>query len=104
MTTGTETITDVETEEKVDVTEPNLWNVIFHNDDKTTMHFVVAVLTEIFHKSIDEAVEIMLVVHNNGKAIVGTYTHEVAEDKMNATITAAQTHGFPLKVTIEEQK
>jgi ATP-dependent Clp protease adaptor protein ClpS len=104
MSASTETIAEVETEEKIDVTEPNLWNVLFHNDDKTSMHFVVAVLVEIFHKSLEDSMEIMLTVHNNGKAIVGSYTHEIAEDKMNATITAAQTHGFPLKVTIEQQK
>lgn len=104
MSTHNETIADVETEEKIELTEPNLWNVLFHNDDKTTMQFVVAVLLEIFHKSVEEAMEIMLTVHNNGKAVVGTYTFEIAEDKMNATIHAAQAHGFPLKVTIEEHK
>lgn len=95
---------EVETEEQIDVTEPNYWNVILHNDEKTTMQFVVAVLVEIFHRSVAEATDIMLHIHNNGRAVAGTYTHEIAEEKMNATVHAARTNGFPLKATIEEQK
>lgn len=104
MTVETSPTIEVQTEEQIDVTEPNLWHVLLHNDDKTTMQFVVAVLVEIFHKSVEESTHIMLDVHNNGYGIAGTYTYEVAEEKMNASIHAARANGFPLNVTIEEQK
>jgi ATP-dependent Clp protease adaptor protein ClpS len=104
MTVETTPTIEVETEEQIDVTEPNLWNVLLHNDDKTTMQFVVAVLVEIFHRSVQEATQIMLDVHNNGRGIAGTYTYEIAEEKMDASTHAARANGFPLKVTIEEQK
>ncbi len=104
MTIETTPAIEVQTEEQIDVTEPNLWHVLLHNDDKTTMDFVVALLVEIFHKSVAEATHIMLDVHNNGYGIAGTYTYEIAEEKRDASIHAARSNKFPLNVTIEEQK
>jgi ATP-dependent Clp protease adaptor protein ClpS len=91
---------DVEVE--LEVTEPKLWRVIFHNDDKTTMQFVVFLLVNVFHKTLDEAAEIMLTVHNKGAATVGVYPFEIAEEKCAVCLRTAKAEGFPLVVTIEE--
>ena len=93
-----------QTREVVEIKKPNLWRVIFHNDDKTTMEFVMFLLTQIFHKSMEEATEITLQVHNKNAAIVGVYTHEVAENKMNISVNTARQEGFPLNVSIEEEE
>lgn len=87
--------------DRVSMKPPNMWNVLLYNDDKTTMEFVVLVLMQIFHKSFDDASDIMLLIHSNGKGIAGTYSHEVATQKKDEAIAAARTNGFPLKVEIE---
>lgn len=91
----------VATIERVALSPPRMWNVILHNDDKTTMEFVVLVLMQIFHKSFDEASAIMMHIHENGKGIAGTYSNEVASQKRTEAITAARNNGFPLQVEIE---
>ena len=83
--------------------EPSMYHVIMHNDDYTTMDFVVSVLVEIFHKSHDEAVFLMAAVHNKGQANVGTYTLDIAETKVALVTTAAREQHFPLLCTIEEE-
>ncbi len=92
-----------EVQEEVEIKQPNLWRVIFHNDDKTTMEFVILLLLKVFYKKNKDAVEIMLAVHEKGKAIVGVYTHEIAENKMHICLRTAKEQGFPLAVTIEEE-
>ena len=92
-----------QTREEVEIKEPNLWRVIFHNDDKTTMEFVMFLLIQVFHKTVDEATQITMQVHNKQAATVGVYTHEVAENKMNISINTARQEGFPLNVSIEEE-
>ena len=91
-------------EEEIKVTEPKLWHVIFHNDDKTTMEFVIFLLIQVFHKSVEESTEIMLAIHTKDSASAGLFTHEVAESKMNVCVNTAREHGFPLQVTIEEEQ
>lgn len=95
---------EVEAQEELEVTEPSMWFVIFHNDDTTTMDFVIMLLMQLFHKDIDEATKIMLDIHVKGRAVVGCYTHEVAEEKMNTATRTARAYGFPLAITIEEDK
>lgn len=82
--------------------EPSMYNVIMHNDDVTTMDFVVMVLRRIFRKSAEDAEVIMLKVHNEGQAVVGTYFKDIAQSKVNYTKTLARKNGFPLMLTIEE--
>lgn len=82
--------------------EPSLYNVIMHNDDETTMDFVVMVLQRIFRKSHEEAVCLMLKIHHEGAAIAGTYHKDIAESKAGFTMATARQNGFPLKVTTEE--
>ena len=97
--------TDVKIDEKITVSlqPPRLWKVVFLNDDKTPMEFVIEVLTAIFKHSSDSAKDITMEIHNTGSAVVGVYTHEVAEQKgIDATQTARQ-NGFPLQVTIEPE-
>lgn len=90
-----------ETEDKVD--EPPLYRVLLHNDDYTTMEFVVGILMSVFKKSPEEAVQIMLNVHRNGIGICGVYTCEVSETKVNTVHALARENGFPLKCTMEKE-
>ena len=82
--------------ERVAMAPPRMWNVWLINDDATTMEFVVLVLMQIFHRSFEEAQDIMMHIHTNGRGIAGTYSHEVATQKRDETIAIARTSGFPL--------
>lgn len=73
-----------------------------HNDDFTPMEFVVELLQVVFHKPEDEAMRLMMLIHQSGKAQIGLYTKEVALTKVNFCKTLAQEHSHPLKVTAEE--
>ena len=84
--------------------KPALYRVLFHNDNYTTMEFVVAVLREVFRKSESDAVSIMLNVHRNGFGVAGVYTFEVAETKINKTHALARENEFPLKLTMEPEE
>lgn len=88
------------TNSKID--KPKRYNVVMHNDDFTTMEFVVEILIEIFRKDAIEAERIMLFVHQKGKAIVGSYPLDIANTKVNAAMTRAKEQGFPFRVTVEE--
>lgn len=98
----------VEAEEQIrsvpreETTEPPLFRVLLHNDDYTTMEFVVQVLVSLFGKSIEEATRIMLNVHHHGVGLCGLYPYEIAETKVSAVHAAADEHGFPLKCSMEK--
>lgn len=81
----------------------NLWSVTLHNDDVTTMDFVVALLMVIFNKNKEDAVALMFKVHLRGKAKVAVYPKEIAETKVESARVAAVRAGFPLKITMEEE-
>lgn len=85
-----------------DIKEPSLYKVLLHNDDYTTMDFVVKILQEIFHKSSTEATSIMLAVHNDGIGVCGLYAQEIAETKIDAVHAWAREAGFPLKASMEQ--
>jgi len=87
--------------EKVAMAPPRMWNVVLFNDEKTTMEFVVLVLMQIFYKSFEEAQDIMMSIHENGKGVAGTYSLEVASAKRDDTLSVARTNGFPLVAEIE---
>ena len=100
-------MSDIEVIEKIDeaieVQEPKMYKVILHNDDKTTFDFVIAVLIDIFHKTIDEAIEITKVIHVTGQGIAGApYTREIAEEKTLETVSFSRVNNFPLTPTFEE--
>jgi len=95
-----ETEGEVKSEKKVK--EPSMYRVLLHNDDYTTMEFVVEVLVHIFHKTIEDATRIMLNVHEKGIGVCGVYTFEVAETKVDTVHSIARDHGFPLKCSMEK--
>lgn len=88
--------------EKSKVKRPSMYRVLLHNDDYTTMEFVVHVLVKYFQKSQGEATEIMLKVHKTGAGIAGVYTYEIAETKVLQVSDDARRHEFPLRVTMEK--
>jgi ATP-dependent Clp protease adaptor protein ClpS len=94
---------EADSDVKDDVREPPMYKVLIHNDDYTTMEFVVEVLMLIFNKSPEEAVGIMLNVHRKGIGICGVYTFEVSETKVNTVHSIARQNGFPLKCTTEKE-
>ena len=83
--------------------EPPLYRVILHNDDYTTMDFVVDILENVFHKPPAEAYRLMMQVHTQGRAVCGTHTHEVAETKVVTVRDLATRNGFPLQASMEEE-
>lgn len=91
------------TERKQKLKKPPLFKVLLHNDDFTTMEFVVFILTNVFHKAEAEAVRIMLDVHQQGIGVAGVYTYEIAEAKVNKVAQMAQANEFPLLCTIEQE-
>lgn len=95
--------TDVLTESKQKLQKPPLYKVLLHNDNYTTMEFVVLVLMEVFHHSENEAIRIMLQVHNQGAGVAGVYTFEIAETKAAKVIAMAQENEYPLLCTLEEE-
>ena len=95
--------TDTAGHTKQDVQPPSMYRVLLHNDDYTTMDFVVAILELIFRKPTGEAVAIMLSVHHAGMGVCGVYPAEVAETKVAEVHAYAQTHGFPLKCSMEPE-
>ncbi|HEV2765199.1 MAG TPA: ATP-dependent Clp protease adapter ClpS [Pyrinomonadaceae bacterium] len=81
---------------------PPLYRVLLHNDNFTTMEFVVFVLQEVFGHGLAEATRIMLNVHTKGTGVCGVYTFEVADMKVNKVTNLARAHEFPLLCTMEE--
>lgn len=98
---------DIDVSEKVDqATEiklPKMYKVILHNDNTTTMDFVIMVLVKIFHRTTEESMELTQVIHETGQGVAGApYTREIAEEKTLETLTAARANNFPLMATFEE--
>ena len=91
-----------ETETKEKLERPSLYKVLLHNDDFTTMEFVVFVLQTIFGHNEGDAIRIMLNVHKLGIGLAGVYTFEVAEMKVEKVTSLAQANEFPLLCTMEE--
>ena len=85
------------------VTEPPMFRVLLHNDDFTTMDFVVQILMGVFNKTFGEAARIMLNVHRKGIGRCGVYTYEVAESKVDTVHSLAKESGFPLKCVMEKE-
>src|SRR3954465_9505723 len=89
-------------EEKTRLKKPPLYKVLLHNDDFTTMEFVVYVLESIFQRTDSDAVAIMLKVHHEGVGVAGVYTYEVAEMKAEKVKSLAEANEYPLLCTVEE--
>lgn len=80
---------------------PDMYNVIMHNDDFTSMEFVVKVLRVVFLKELLTAQQLMLTVHKKGNAIVGTYTLDIATSKSQRAMQMARQENYPFKLTVE---
>jgi ATP-dependent Clp protease adaptor protein ClpS len=83
--------------------KPPLFKVLLHNDDFTTMEFVVHVLQSVFGRPTGEAFRIMLQVHTEGSGVAGVYTYEVAETKAAKAASLAREHEYPLLCTVEPE-
>ena len=88
--------------ERAKIRPPCMYKVILFNDDYTTMEFVIEVLQRFFSINRERAQQIMLKVHNDGSAVCGIYTRDVAETKVAQVTEFAQQHGHPLRCTLEE--
>lgn len=97
--------TDVVIDERIETTvkEPGRYRVIFLNDNKTPMEFVVDVLVKIFRHSQETAEKVTLNIHTEGAGTAGVYSFEVAEQKGTETTELARSNGFPLRVKIEAE-
>ena len=100
----TRDLADIESELKpeIKITTPRMYKVIIHNDDYTTMDFVVEILMNIFNKPAAEATKIMLDVHKKGKGICGVYTYDIAVTKVLQVHHEARKKEYPLKCSYEE--
>lgn len=99
---GRESQGSVVTEKKQQTRRPSMYKVLLHNDDYTTMDFVVMVLQSIFHKSVEEANRIMLNVHEQGVGVAGVYPRDVAETKVILVHELARKNEHPLKCSLEK--
>ena len=93
----------VATREKQQIQEPSLYKVLLHNDDYTTMDFVIMVLETVFNKNSGEATRIMMNVHQQGIGIAGVYTRDIAETKVAIVHDIARKNEFPLKCSLEKE-
>ena len=91
-------------EERKKTRRPRKWKVLLHNDDFTTMEYVVDVLIRHFYKPPAEATHIMLQVHQKGVGVAGIYSREVAETKVAEVTDEARANGMPLKLTTEPEE
>ncbi|MCX5825382.1 MAG: ATP-dependent Clp protease adapter ClpS [Deltaproteobacteria bacterium] len=85
-----------------EIREPKMYRVILHNDDYSTMDFVIEVLISIFHRPAADATRIMLDVHKKGKGICGIYTYDIAATRVARVHQLAKKREYPLKCSIEE--
>lgn len=90
-------------ETKQELKKPPLYKVLLHNDDYTTMDFVVTILKTVFGKSEAESQHIMLSVHSQGVGVAGVYTYEIAEAKVRKVTDLSRARDFPLLCTLEEE-
>ncbi|HSK74710.1 MAG TPA: ATP-dependent Clp protease adaptor ClpS [Pyrinomonadaceae bacterium] len=94
---------EVLTESETKLEKPKLFKVILHNDDFTTMEFVVFILQHVFMRSDADAFTIMLKVHNEGIGVAGVYPFEVANMKSEKAMNLARASEYPLLCTVEEE-
>lgn len=80
---------------------PSMYNVVMMNDDYTPMDFVIEILEGLFGMSEEQATQVMLKVHTEGKAVCGVFTRDIAETKAAQVNQYAQEHEHPLLCEIE---
>ena len=102
---STEYVEDVKIDEKIQmkVEEPSKYKVIMLNDDTTPMEWVIDLMKMIFNHSQETAEQLTLTIHNEGSAVVGIYTYEIAEQKSVEITNASREHGFPLQLRLDKE-
>ena len=90
-------------QERSTVKTPKRYKVLLHNDDYTTMEFVIQILVQVFRKSETEATQIMLHVHTKGSGVCGVYTYDLAQTKVHQVTQLARKSEMPLKCTMEAE-
>lgn len=103
MSTIADTEIKIDEKIKIDILEPKKYKVIFLNDDKTPIEFVIDLLTTTFRHSQETAKDITLKVHNEGSAVVGIYSFEIAEQKAVEATSVSRQAGFPLQIRVEQE-
>ena len=93
----------VKVETRPKTAKPPLYKVLILNDDYTPMEFVVHVLERFFGLTHAQAFELMLTVHKKGVAVVGVFSHEIAETKVGQVMDFARRHQHPLQCTMEKE-
>ncbi|MBC2744734.1 MAG: ATP-dependent Clp protease adapter ClpS [Desulfosarcina sp.] len=93
----------VSSETRDETREPPMYRVLLHNDDYTTMEFVVEILMYVFNKAPESAAKIMMNVHQKGIGVCGVYTHEIAETKVDTVHNLARESGYPLRCSMEQE-
>ncbi|MCI5580280.1 MAG: ATP-dependent Clp protease adaptor ClpS [Phocaeicola plebeius] len=93
----------IQERQRIRFQEPRRYKVLIHNDDFTTMEFVVKVLVQVFFKSPAEAEVLMLKVHHSGQAVVGVYSYDIAQSKVRKALGMAQRENFPLRFSVKPE-
>ena len=96
--------TKIKERTRVRLEEPRRFRVILHNDDFTTMDFVVMILKNVFFKNAGEAERLMMEVHKKGQAVAGIYPKDIAMSKMQKATRMARESNFPLRLTCEPEE
>ena len=91
----------VKTHSSIGLSTPKKYNVVFYNDDYTPVDFVVQLLVDVFHHSVDSAQEMATEIHTSGKGVAGTYNFEIAEQKSLEAISLSRAEKHPLQVKLE---
>lgn len=91
------------TEKDTSLKKPPMFKVLLHNDDFTTMEFVVFVLRTVFRRNEADAFTIMMKVHHEGVGTAGIYNYEIAQMKAEKAMILARNHEFPLLCSVEEE-
>jgi ATP-dependent Clp protease adaptor protein ClpS len=93
-----------EIDTQLELKEPEMYRVLLHNDDYTSMDFVVDILMKVFHKNLQDAEKIMISIHEKGSAVCGVYTYEIAQTKVEQVKKLAKQNEFPLLATMEKDE
>lgn len=100
---GTKAVTRTRPVPNLDLKEPSMYNVIYINDNVTTMEFVIETLMSIFNHNLEKAQAITMAVHDNGSGIAATLPYEMAEQKGVEVTQLARNNGFPLQIKLEPE-
>jgi len=103
MTSAVDNDIQIDEKIKIIISEPKKYKVLFLNDDKTPIEFVIEILISIFKHSEETARDLTLKIHDEGSAVVGIYSYEIAEQKGIEATHLARNAGFPLQVKIDPE-